>query len=101
EVQKKEREFYYHIQRKKVSFERETRKRHRRLVKKIHRYLRDASVLNILTAPVIWLCLVPAVLMDAVISMYQAICFPVYGIPKVRRDDYIVVDRHYLQYLNA
>ncbi|MBW2100910.1 MAG: hypothetical protein JRG68_09200, partial [Deltaproteobacteria bacterium] len=28
------------------------------------------------------------------------ICFPVYGIPKVKRSDYIIIDRHYLEYLN-
>jgi hypothetical protein len=35
------------------------------------------------------------------ISFYQAVCFPIYGIPKVRRRDYVVMDRHYLSYLNA
>jgi hypothetical protein len=32
---------------------------------------------------------------------YQAICFPVYKIPKVRRRDYLVFDRHHLAYLNT
>ena len=39
--------------------------------------------------------------MDMVVSFYQAICFPIYGIPKVDRKDYIVIDRHYLSYLNG
>ncbi len=38
--------------------------------------------------------------MDVTISLYQAVCFPIYGIPKVKRQDYIVFDRQYLQYLN-
>jgi hypothetical protein len=38
--------------------------------------------------------------MDATISLYQAICFPIYGIPTVKRGDYIVFDRQYLHYLN-
>jgi hypothetical protein len=33
--------------------------------------------------------------------MYQFVCFPAYGIPKVRRRDYIVLDRHNLRYLNS
>ncbi len=33
--------------------------------------------------------------------VFQAICFPVYGITKVRRSDYFVFDRQYLAYLNA
>lgn len=101
EIEKKEQEFYYHIQKKKVQFEEKVWKQHRKLVKRIHRYLIEARILSILSAPVIYLCLVPAVLMDAVISLFQFVCFPIYGIPKVRRSDYIIVDRQYLRYLNA
>jgi hypothetical protein len=36
-----------------------------------------------------------------VAEIYQFICFPIYGIPKVRRKDYIVMDRHRLRYLNS
>jgi hypothetical protein len=32
--------------------------------------------------------------------MYQWICFPIYKINKVKRSDYIVIDRHRLYYLN-
>ena len=34
-------------------------------------------------------------------TLYQAICFPVYGLAKVRRADHLVFDRHHLPYLNA
>lgn len=101
ELQKKEQEFYYEVIRKKVRFEREARKQHRALAQKIRHYLRQSDVLTILTAPVIWFCLVPGIFLDLAISVYQAICFPVYGIPKVRRSDYIVLDRQYLSYLNG
>jgi hypothetical protein len=43
----------------------------------------------------------PIVFLDLSVLLYQAICFPVYGIPKVRRRDYLVFDRHHLAYLNA
>ena len=36
---------------------------------------------------------------DACVSFFQWACFPVYGITKVRRSDYIVFDRHQLHYL--
>jgi hypothetical protein len=38
--------------------------------------------------------------LDVFVMLYQVICFPVYGIPLVRRSDYIVLDRHRLKYLN-
>ena len=34
-------------------------------------------------------------------SVYQAICFRAYGIARVPRSAYIVIDRHHLAYLNA
>jgi len=100
EMQKKEKDFFYKILGKKVFFDEATRKYHKTLVKSLHTYILNASLLNILTAPIIWSCLLPACFMDLVISIYHAICFPVYGIPKVRRSDYIVIDRHALSYLN-
>lgn len=54
-----------------------------------------------LTSPLIWSCLLPLALLDLVGTVYQAICFPVYGIPKVRRRDYLIFDRHHLDYLTA
>lgn len=100
ELQKKEKEYFYEVRDKKVHFQQEVRKKNRRLVKSIRRYLSDADLLNILTVPVIWSCLLPALFMDLVASIYQMICFPVYSIPKVKRSDYIIIDRQYLSYLN-
>ncbi len=100
EIQKKEEEFFYQIHRKKVRFQQRIKQEHRRLMKALGYYLLEARPLAILTAPVIWSCLIPALLMDGVLSVYQAVCFPVYGIPKVRRGDFIVLDRHNLSYLN-
>jgi len=101
ELQKKEKEFFYVITKKKVRFEREVRKRNKALAQTIRRYLVDSAFLNILTAPVIWFCLIPGAFLDLAMTVYQTICFPVYGIPKVRRSDYIVIDRHHLSYLNG
>jgi hypothetical protein len=45
--------------------------------------------------------IVPIGLLDLWISLYQAVCFPLYGIAHVRRASYIVIDRQHLEYLNA
>ncbi|WP_457605715.1 hypothetical protein [Nitratifractor sp.] len=63
-------------------------------------YIRSGRWPVILTAPVIYGMIVPAVILDLGVTIYQAVCFPVYGIPKVSRRDYIVIDRHHLPYLN-
>lgn len=100
ELQKKEKEYFYEVLDKKVRFQKEVKEQNRRFVKAIHRYLGDASLRNILTIPVVWACLVPALFMDLVVSIFQMICFPVYSIPKVKRHEYIIIDRQYLSYLN-
>ena len=65
------------------------------------RRLLHSRALVVLTSPVIWSCFVPLVLLDLIGTLYQAICFPVYGIPKVVRRDYLVFDRHRLDYLTV
>jgi hypothetical protein len=101
EFQKKEAEFYYKVQGKKISFDREVKRQHKRIATKISRYLKDADILNILTIPFIWACLPPALLLDGAVSLFQAVCFPIYKIPKVKRSSYIVIDRYALSYLNG
>ncbi len=54
-----------------------------------------------LTAPLIYAGWIPFLLMDLFVTLYQAVCFPVYRIPRVRRADYLVFDRAELPYLNA
>jgi hypothetical protein len=100
EGRRKEAEFCYKLQDRKVQFTSAAQARHRALRLSLHRYLLNARFLVVLTAPVIWLCLLPVALLDAIGSLYQAVCFPIYGIPKVPRDDYLAFDRHRLTYLN-
>lgn len=100
ELAQKEAEFRYQVRGRKVRFEAEARRYQRQFVVHVGRYLRRASVINIISAPAIWLCIVPALLMDLSVSLYQAICFRLYRIPRVRRSRYIVIDRHSLAYLN-
>jgi hypothetical protein len=65
------------------------------------RFLRESGPLNLLTGPVVYSMIVPIALIDVWISLYQAICFRAYGIARVRRSRYIVLDRQQLAYLNA
>jgi hypothetical protein len=101
ELRRKETEFLYEVRQKKIRFTAEAEARHRRLSKRIHRFLLDSSFLVLLTAPIIWFCLVPIAFLDLVVTVYQATCFGIYGIPKVRRSDYLLLDRHRLAYLNV
>ncbi|HTB80738.1 MAG TPA: hypothetical protein VK717_07615 [Opitutaceae bacterium] len=100
ETQKKEAQFCYQVHAKTVLFTEAAKASHKQARQNFHRYLLHSRFLVLLTAPVIWMCLIPIVLVDVIGSIYQAICFPIYGIPKVHRRDYIAFDRHRLTYLN-
>lgn len=85
----------------RVVFEAELLRRHRELQVKLSKYILEAPPLVLLTSPVIYSLIIPIVLLDVFVSFFQAICFPIYGIAKVRRGEYFVFDRAHLAYLNA
>lgn len=101
EMTKRREELRFQMVNHKIVFEQEALDLHRRIKTRLSRYLIEAHPLIVLTAPAIYAMIVPIVLLDVAVMTYQAICFPVYGIPKVRRRDYLVFDRHHLAYLNA
>jgi len=91
----------YELHERKVVFEKEVLERHHQLKTGLFRFLRTAPFLTVLTAPVIYSLIVPVALLDLSVSIYQWICFSAWGIPRVRRSEYIVIDRQYLAYLNG
>lgn len=83
-----------------VSFEQGLVNEHQRLRLSVGRFLARSSAAAVLTAPVIYSLILPIALVDIWASIYQAICFRAYRIPRVRRADYISRDRTQLTYLN-
>lgn len=100
-IQEQQVEFNYRIEGTRVRFEKNIREAQRRLKTGIFRFIRQSQPRNVVTAPFIYSVIIPMVMLDLWITLYQAICFPLYRIPKVRRSDYIVIDRHSLSYLNS
>ena len=100
ELQRREKDLSYELRERAVFFREGVVEQHRQQIVRLGTYLRRARLRNILTAPIIWLCVIPALLMDVVISLYQFVCFRVYEIPTVKRRDYVVIDRQNLKYLN-
>lgn len=101
EIGKRREAFRYRIENGRIVFEEEARRRHRELRIRLLAFLRRTRPLVVLTAPVIYSLIIPFVILDLFVTLYHAICFPVYGIPKVKRGDHIRIDRHHLAYLNA
>ena len=92
--------FHYSLKKGKIRFEEGMRKLQRSRRTGLWRYFREARLRHVVTAPVIYSLIVPLVLLDFAITVYQQVCFRAYGIARVPRSDFIVIDRHYLAYLN-
>jgi hypothetical protein len=99
-VHDQESRMFFQINGKRVEFERTVRDAHRKLRKSFFRWLVTDRPQNLITGPVIYAMIVPLVVLDLCVSFYQWACFPIYGIAKVRRGDYLVFDRRHLGYLN-
>ena len=91
----------YHIEAQRAVFEAEVLRRHRALRTGLIAFLRRSPLGSLLVAPAIYGLIVPFLLLDFGVGLYQRICFPVWGMARVRRADYVVLDRHRLAYLNG
>jgi hypothetical protein len=94
-------ELNYEVHEGVVRFEHEVIARHRLLKTRLLNYILGARPAMILSAPAIYALVIPLALLDLFVWVYQVACFPVYGIPRVRRRDYLAFDRGQLAYLNA
>lgn len=90
----------FQIKGKRVEFEQSVRQAHLRLKKGFFHWLVTFRPQNLITGPIIYSMIVPLSILDLFVSVYQATCFPIYGVAKVSRGDYIVFDRQQLEYLN-
>jgi hypothetical protein len=91
---------FFQIKGKRVEFEQSIKETHRRLKRNFFRWLVTDRPQNLITGPIIYALIIPLLVTDLFISFYQFTCFPIYGIKKVRRADYIIFDRQNLSYLN-
>lgn len=99
-LHEQETRMFFQIKGKRVEFERSVKEAHRQLKTSFFRWLVAYRPQNLITGPIIYGMAIPLLMMDACVSFYQWACFPIYGITKVRRGDYLVFDRHQLGYLN-
>lgn len=100
-LHQQETRMFYQFDGKRVKFEGAIRSAHRKVKRGIFRWIVTDRPQNFLTGPIIYSLVVPLALVDLCVTLYQAICFPVYRIARVKRAEYFVYDRRHLEYLNA
>jgi hypothetical protein len=99
-LHEQETRMFFQIEGKRVEFEHTIKAAHYRLKRGIFRWIITDRPQNFITGPIIYGMAIPLVLLDLCVTFFQATCFPIYRIAKVRRGDYIVLDRQKLEYLN-
>lgn len=100
EIERRRKALGLEIHDRIVGFEHGIALEHQRLRLGVMTFLARSSFATIATAPVIYSLIIPLLIVDAWVTIYQAICFSAYRIPRVRRRDYIIFDRQHLAYLN-
>lgn len=100
EMRSRKHDLLEDFQEKRAHFEKELIEQQKRFRIGLLKYLWTADLKSFLAAPFIYILIFPLLFLDICISLYQSICFPLFGMQKVRRADYIVFDRAHLAYLN-
>lgn len=91
----------FSLRKRKVVFLEQFRVRNRAFRIPAWRYVVPRSFRHLLSLPFIYAMIVPALLLDCFLSLYHLVAFPLYGIPYVKRSDYFIYDRRFLDYLNV
>jgi len=90
----------FSIEQKRVEFRQKFRERNRTFRIPAWKYAFPVNIRHFLSIPFIYAMIVPTVILDIFLNLYNWTAMPLYRIPLVRRSDYIVFDRQFLDYLN-
>lgn len=101
EVLRRRQELHADFSHRRVMFTRDIVEQQRRFKTGLLTYVLHAQWRHMLSVPFVYAVIVPLVLLDLFVSLYQLVCFPLYRIARVRRRDYFLYDRSHLAYLNA
>ena len=93
--------FEYRIENRKIVFTKNVLAQQRRFRTGVIAYLRSSSLTQIICIPFVYGLIVPLLLLDISVCLYQGVCFYFWKLPKTARSDYVIFDRRHLAYLNS
>jgi len=99
-ITEQQQSFLYKVKGAKIEFDATVLAQQKALKTSLAQWLKTSRVQSIISIPFIYSMIFPIAFMHLTIEIYQAICFPLYKIPKVKRPDYFIADRQQLPYLN-
>ena len=93
--------FKYRIEERRAVFEEGVIRQHKRLKTGILTFLKTSPLATLIVAPAVYGLILPIALLDLGVSLYQRVCFTAWGMARIKRSEYVIVDRHRLAYLNG
>lgn len=100
EIAQHESHISYEIKNGYVTFEKEVLAKQRENMKNLLAWFREIPLLHLLSSPFIYAMVIPAILLDIILFVYQQVIFRIYKFKFIKRSDYILFDHQYLGYLN-
>lgn len=100
EYENLKKEYWYVIEKWKIRFSEEMRKRNKFYKTSLFESIFSARVREILSIPFIYMMIVPAIILDIFLFVYQQTALRLYKVPLVKRSEYIIFERKHLDYLN-
>lgn len=90
----------FSIKQRRIIFVDKIKKQHKKWRIPAWKYVIPHSLRHFLSIPFIYMMIFPAVTLDVFITLYNWTALPLYRIPPVKRNEYIIYDRRFLVYLN-
>lgn len=84
-----------------VKFDDATQRAHQKVRVPLIPYMRSLTPRAMISGPFVYAMIVPILLLDVCLAIFQSICFRLWDIPLVKRSRYLVIDRQFLAYLNG
>ena len=84
----------------KITFSKEQKLENKKKKRSFWQTTKSTTFIEYLSIPFIYSMMIPAVILDLFLFMYQQTAMRLYRIPLVKRSDYITLERKHLDYLN-
>ena len=84
----------------KITFSKEQKLENKKKKRSFWQTTKSTTFREYLSIPFIYSMMIPAVILDLFLFMYQQTAMRLYRIPLVKRSDYITLERKHLDYLN-
>ena len=101
EIAKEEAHISFEIRNGSVHFEKEMIENQKENMMHLWAWFREIPFVQLLSAPVVYMMVLPALLLDVMLFVYTNVVSRVFKIRFGKRSDYLVFDRQYLGYLNV